>query len=139
MLTIKSSIHPTIKHFFDAFDEIFEPVIDFDDLIKHPLHNTIENDSEYILELQLAGIKKEDINIDAEKDKLVIKAERKENKDYKYNKKQILHGKYEKIFILPDYVDMENIKASFIDGILLITIPKIINEKILNKKKIEIK
>ena len=134
---IRKTIQPTIKHFFDVFDEVFEPVMDYD-LIKSPLHNTIENDKEYLIELQLAGIKKEDISIDIEKDKLIIKAERKENKDYKYSKKQILHGEYEKIFILPDFIDKENVNASFVDGILIISIPKILDEKILGKKKIEI-
>ena len=135
---IRSTIHPTIKHFFDVFDEIFEPVMDYEDTIRCPLHNTIENDKEYIVELQLAGIKKEDINIDTEKDKLIIRAERKENKDFKYNRKQILHGSYEKIFILPDFIDKENINASFIDGMVIISIPKILDEKNLGKKKIEI-
>jgi HSP20 family protein len=138
MITLRTRTNPTIKNFFDVFDELFETIIYENNTIGYPLHNTIENESEYILELQLAGIKKENVSIDAEKNKLVVKAERIENKDLNYLRKEISCGRYEKLFTLPDFVDKENIKASFIDGILTINIPKIVDEKILSRKKIEI-
>jgi len=139
MLMIKSTVHPTIKHFFNVFDEIFEPVIDYDDTTKYPLYNTIENDNEYIIELELAGIKKENIGIDTEKNKLTIKAERALNEDFKYNVNQILPGNYKKSFIMPESADKENINASFVNGILVVTVPKILDDKTSGKKVIEIK
>lgn len=138
MLMIRNTLNPTIKPFFDIFDDIFEPVVDYDSTTKYPLYNTIENDNEYIVELELAGIKKEDIGIETEKNKLTIKAERTLNEDFKYNVKQITSSKYIKTFTLPESADKENISASFVNGILEIKIPKTLNNKELNKKMIEI-
>jgi HSP20 family protein len=105
------------------------------DNVKAPVHDVIENKDEYIIEMLLAGVKKDDVSIDTEKNKLIIKAERKEKSDVKYNRNQSYKGKYERIFTLPDNVDIENINANMEDGILIVKIPKIE----INKKKIEIK
>lgn len=130
---------PTIEQFFEIFDELFEtpnPVNASNN--KCPIHDVIEDDDKFTIELILAGIKKEDVAIDIEKNRLLIKAERKSNNDLKYNRKESYFGKYERNFILPDNVDKENIDASFSDGILTITVPKIVSDNI-GKKRVEIK
>lgn len=128
---------PEIKLFTSIFDDLFE-LPNTNSKIKIPVHDVIENDNEYQIHLLLAGVKKEDINIDTEKDVLTIKAERKEDNDIKYNRKETFFGKYEKSFILPDDVDKENINASLIDGVLKIVVSKLIDKSKLSKKTIEI-
>jgi HSP20 family protein len=129
---------PEIRLFTSIFDELFEmPVTN--SMVKTPVHDVIENDNEYQIDLLLAGIKKEDISINVEKDILTINAERKENKDTKYNRKETFFGKYKRSFTLPEDVDKENISASLEDGILKITIPKFENKASVDKKIIEIK
>jgi HSP20 family protein len=127
----------------DIFDDLFDlpsccDTSCCDPTAKTPVHDVIENDNEYIIEMLLAGVKKEDISIDIKKDKLILKAERKEIKDLKYNRKQTYFGKYERLFILPDNADIDNIEASMDNGILKIIILKTKDIK-LNKKAIEIK
>lgn len=138
MLMIKSNQSPSIKHFFDIFDDIFEPVFLDDNSVNRPLHDVIENDNEFILDLQLPGIKKEDINITVNKNKLIIEAERNENKDLKYNRKETFYGKFEKSFTLPDIADIEKITSSLNDGILTVILPKKLNGENSGIKKIEI-
>lgn len=138
---------PTVSLFSDFFDEDYSPTI-LNNFFQFPTFNTtsimrpiqdiIENDKEYVVELQLAGIKKEDISVDVEKNILTIKAERKKIEDLKYNRKESYAGKYMKSFTLPDSVDEENIGASLNDGVLIVTIPKLEDAK-LGKRKIEIK
>ena len=109
---------------------------------KCPIHDIIENDKEYSIEMLLAGIKKEDISMNVENDTLIIKAERKEQKDVKdqkYSRKELFTGKYERSFLLPNSVDKENINASLVDGILKVVIPKLETDSKQIKKKIEIK
>lgn len=123
------------------FDELFENLWDnaYDNtLIKVPIHDVIETEKEFIIEMMLAGVKKEDIIIETEKDVLTIKAERKEIDDIKYNRRESYFGKYERSFKLPDGIEREQIQASLVDGILKITIPKIEDEQKLGKKAIEI-
>lgn len=129
---------PEIRLFTSIFDELFEmPATN--SMVKTPVHDVIENDNEYQIDLLLAGIKKEDISINVEKDILTINAERKENKDTKYNRKETFFGKYKRSFTLPENVDKENIGASLEDGILKITVPKFENKASVDKKIIEIK
>ena len=134
----------TLGEFFDIFDDIFETAMIVNSPSsctsrKCPVHNVIEDDKQFVIELVLPGIKKEDTSIEIDGNKLIIKAERKENKDLKYNRKETYFGKYQRNFILPDNADKENIDASFADGILTVTVPKILDDTKLGKKKVEIK
>jgi HSP20 family protein len=119
------------------FEDLFE--IPKNPLIKVPIHDVIENEKDYQVELLLAGVKKEDVKVDVDNDVLTIKAERKEVKDLKYNRKETYFGKYERSFVLPDNVDKENIDASLVDGVLKVIIPKLEKDTKLSKKAIEIK
>lgn len=137
MLPIRHT-SPSINLFASIFDDLFEfPITD--SIIKTPVHDVIVNDKDYQIDMLLAGLKKEDISIDIERDMLIIKAERKEVKDLKYNRKETYFGKYERSFKLPDNADKENINASLVDGILKVTIPKLEGDAKLSKKTIEIK
>jgi HSP20 family protein len=103
---------------------------------KVPIHDIIENDNEFQVEMLLAGIKKEDINIDVDKNILTIKAERSEIENLNFNRKQSYFGKYERKFTLPDNIDSDNINAALSEGILTIKIPKQIDK--VNKKQIQV-
>jgi HSP20 family protein len=126
---------PTIV---DILENFFDISTDSNPLVKTPVHDIIENDKEYIVEMLLAGVKKDDISINIEKDAMIIKAERKELKDLKYNRKQSYFGKYERLIYLADDANVENIQASMENGVLKIVIPKTTDIKTV-KKSIAIK
>jgi HSP20 family protein len=109
------------KFLTSIFDDIFDVPAT---TTNKPIHDIIENDNEYVLELILAGMKKDNVSINVKNDELIIVAERKEINDLKYNRKQSYFGKYEKSFVLPENINSENINASMEDGILKIMIPK---------------
>ena len=140
MLPIRR-IYPSTRLLDAFFDDLFEsPAFSIPDLsIQCPIHDVIENDKEFIIEAMLAGIKKEDVSVKVEKDMLTIKAERKEIKDLKYNRKESFTGKYRRSFILPDNADVDNVDASLVDGVLTVTVPKLEKEIKPAKKVIEIK
>jgi HSP20 family protein len=135
MLPIRIYNDPTMRLFDDIFNDMLSTS---STTARMPKHNVIENDNEFKIELSLAGIKKEDIDIDINKDVMIIKAERKEVTDVKYNRKQTYFGQYERMFVLPDGVDKENISASLVDGMLNVIVPKLACDTKLSKKKIEI-
>lgn len=105
-----------------------------------PFVNTREGDFAYHIDVDLPGIKKEDINIDIKENTLTISGERnikKEVQEKDYYKVESSFGKFQRIFTLPDDIDFENITALSENGVLEIVIPKI--EKNTNIKKIEVK
>jgi len=106
-----------------------------------PSVNTREGEHAYHVELDLPGMKKEDINVDVKDNMITISGERKTKDEIKkedYYKIESSYGKFERSFSLPENVDIENIHAESQDGVLEVIIPKL--EKVENKpKKIEIK
>jgi len=86
-----------------------------------------ETPTELVVKVELPGVKKEDVDITIRDNYLVIRAEKKEEKE---EEKQHVHvvervyGTFERVIPLPADVDTDNAKASFKDGVLEIRFPK---------------
>lgn len=117
--------------FNDFFDTDFMPRVN----ATAPAINVIENETEYRVELAAPGSKKEDfvVNINNEGN-LAIRMECKrdkkdENKKEHFLRREFSYSKYEQTLILPDNVDKDNISAKVNDGVLTITLPKVVEQK----------
>ena len=112
-----------------------ENVVDF-----RPKVNTRETEDAYHIEVELPGVKKKDVDISVDGNILTISGERNvrdEVKDEDYHKVESRYGLFSRSFTLPEKVDISNIEAEFVNGVLEIAIPKL---KVDNSsKKIEIK
>lgn len=102
----------------------------FDNLLNYKAFNNfndqydvIENENEFIVEFNLAGIPKANISLGIDNGLLTMSAERIE-KEVKYNYKNSYYGKISKSFKLPDNVNSNNITSKYEDGLLIISIPK---------------
>ena len=107
-----------------------------------PSINTREGEYAYHIEVDLPGIKKEEINIQVEDSTLVISGERKmkeEMKEENYYKIESSFGSFFRSFSLPEEADVENIHAESTDGVLEVIVPKLESAKVDKVKKISIK
>ena len=100
-----------------------------------------EKEGVYHVEMDLPGFKKDDIKIELNNGNLTISAEKSndtEEKDEnkKYIRRERTYGKFSRSFYLGE-VNEDGINASFNNGTLTISIPKIDEEKA--KKYIDIK
>ncbi|WP_456392383.1 Hsp20/alpha crystallin family protein [Nitratifractor sp.] len=126
-----------MNRLFNAVEKTAEgPAVDF-----VPAVNTREADDAYYIEVDLPGVKKEDISIDVDDNVLTISGERKveeERKDEEFYRVESFYGKFERSFTLPEDVDADKIEAEAKDGVLTVKIPK---AQVVEKapKKIEIK
>lgn len=80
----------------------------------------------YLLEADLPGMKKEDIAIDLDGDNLTIRAERhseREEKSENYVRCERSYGSYARSFDISG-IKAEDIRASYNDGVLSLTMPK---------------
>ena len=105
-----------------------------------PTVNTREGEFAYHVDVDLPGVKKEDIKVNLNKGILTISGERKTKEEIKqedYYKIETYFGKFSRSFTLPDNVDIENIEAKSDNGVLEIVIPKLKDD--VSKKSIEIK
>ena len=99
-----------------------------------------ETDKSFEVQIHVPGMKKEDFNIDLNKDRITISGERKfedEKKEKNFHSVESYYGTFNRTFYLPEVVNKEKIDASYQDGILTINLPK--DEKKATKKQIAIK
>jgi HSP20 family protein len=104
-----------------------------------PAVNEKVDEKGYHLEVDLPGVKKENIDVSINEGILTLSGERKfEKKEEKenYTKVESFFGRFERSFKLPADADAEHIEAKSKDGVLKIDIPR--KEK-SEGKKIEIK
>ena len=99
-----------------------------------PLSHFIEKDSKWILEVDLPGVNKKNIDVTITSGHLIIKAKLEES--YRVSR----HGYatefeyFNKVIGLPPYVNTKKIETRFKNGILTITIPKLTAGKKISVK-----
>lgn len=105
-----------------------------------PAVNIKEMKNAFELEIAAPGLAKDDIRISLENDVLTVSSESRatenEEKDH-YMRKEFMYQSFNRSFSIPETVDSDNIKASHINGVLSITLPKF--EKNNSKKNKSIK
>src|SRR5206468_5614653 len=109
-------------------DRLFDDTFARDGFNWTPAVDVTENDSEIRLDLELPGLKPEDVELTAENGILTVrgekKTERKEGEDNRYHVVERTYGSFLRTFQLPQGIDENQIKAEFENGILSIRIPK---------------
>jgi HSP20 family protein len=93
-----------------------------------PRVDIIDRDDALVLRAQIPGVKKEDLDISVTDNTVTIKGstshEEKEEKG-EYYRRECSHGSFIRTIALPDNVDTAKAKASFKNGMLDLSIPKI--------------
>lgn len=109
-----------------------------------PAVNICENLTNFEVELAVPGLKKEDFSIEIEEDTLTISAkqaseteEKEENNDSQYQRREFNYREFTRSFKLPETVNSEDIQATYTDGILKVSLPKMEEQKTL-KRMVEI-
>ena len=127
--------------FSDIIDNFFKDSVTEGNVLKFlPKVDIAEDEKKYEIHLALPGIQKENIDINLQDGKLTISGERKLEKKEdgkKYHTVETQYGAFQRSFYLPDKASNEGIEASYVDGILTVSIPK--DEKKLAKTSIQVK
>jgi len=92
-----------------------------------PAVNVIESKDEFKIEVAAPGLNKEDFKVDVDNSILIISSEKEfknEEKDGKFMRQEFSYSSFKRSFTLPDMVEVDKIKASHKNGILIINIPK---------------
>jgi len=148
MLVTRYNPNVQMREFRRGFDILNSMLDDFvptkNDTFKTdftPAINTREGEYAYHVEVDLPGMKKEDIDIQIEDNTLVISGERKvkeEIKEENYYKIESSFGSFSRSFSLPEDADIEKIHAESKDGVLEVVVPKLEIQKVDKVKKVTI-
>ncbi len=101
-----------------------------------PAVDISEDDDQYLISAEVPGMDKDNITVEIKEKTLTIKGEKKteEKKEgRKYHRVETHYGSFERSFYLPDNIDEESVKASFKNGVLKLSIPKVKEESAVKK------
>jgi HSP20 family protein len=96
-----------------------------------------ETDDAFVVEAELPGVKREDVNIELVGNELSVTGEvREHERAGTLRRKTRRTGRFDYRLGLPSHVDPDNVEASLSDGVLKVRVPK--SER-AQRKRIEIK
>ena len=105
-----------------------------------PAVDIYETDENIVLKAEVPGMNKGDISIEVKDNMLVLKGERKFEKEIKeenYHRMERAYGAFQRSFTLPNIVNRDKVSAKYKDGVLEITLPKVQEAK-LKQVKVEV-
>ena len=133
------SLH-NFNQFFVGFDELHNRMLQVDHLVKnnpsYPPYNIRKvSDTNYLIEIAVAGFSMKDIDITLEEDKLTVKGAADSDPNATYTFKGIAMRDFTRTFAINNDVEVRG--ASLVDGMLKIELERIIPES-KKPKKIQI-
>jgi HSP20 family protein len=85
-----------------------------------------EQDDAYVIEAELPGVQKDDVNIELQSNELMVTGEIKERERQGILRKRTRRiGRFEYRVRLPEQVDSDNVEAKLNDGVLTVRVPKV--------------
>lgn len=139
-----SNLRKDINSIFDSFFQSNDWGFPSNALVSNsfePKVNISENEKEYRIDCELAGVDEKDIDVQINENVLTIKGEKKVEKEEKKDNYHLIessYGSFMRQFQVPGDVETGKIEASFKKGMLGITLPKSAASK-GNSRKVAIK
>lgn len=91
-----------------------------------------ETDSTFNLKLEIPGMKAEDLDIQVTQEAVSISGERKEGtktEEKGHTRSEFYYGKFQRVVSLPVRIQNTNVTAKYENGVLSLTLPKMIEDK----------
>lgn len=92
----------------------------------NPPVDLYETTGSYVLTAEVPGLAREQIEIHAEEHRILIRGDRSSGlvPCEQYHRVERGHGRFQRVFALPEPVDVESVTADIKDGVLTIMLPK---------------
>ena len=113
---------------FRDFDRLFDSMVTrLDELpqVFTPRADVSETEQEYVFDIELAGVQRDDVTIEANGNRLAVSGELKEKeREGRVHRKTRRSGKFSYRVALPRDVDSDKIDATLEEGVLTVRVPK---------------
>ena len=128
--------------FSDMFDDLFHDPFNYSS-VDAMRTDIVEKDGQYLMDMELPGYKKEDIQMELKDGYLIINATKNIDNEEKDDEGHVIRrerysGSCSRNFYVGEGIKEEDIKASFDNGELKISIPKDTVKQVEEKKYISI-
>lgn len=95
-----------------------------------PLADLEETDDAYLVEIELPGVKRDDVSVEVAGRRLTVSGERKERERIGILRRRTRTvGRFHYEVVLPGDVDEEDVSASMDEGVLNLRVPKAASER----------
>ena len=136
-------LYPTLwrRRAPNLWDEMFNMRNEFDRILNRrddaevtsawcPVVDVAESEEALVLQAELPGITPEQVDVSVESGVLTISGEKKHEREEgeegsEYHLLERRYGRFERSFSLPRTVDPEKVDATFSNGVLTVTLPKV--------------
>ncbi len=126
------------------FDSLFNALHDFDGLVRfvpagrsrqapsqfQPAMECLTRGNDLVLRAELPGVDPAKVEVTVVEGDLVLRGEKPGPVAEEESTMLIHRGRFERRFTLPENVDAERMKASFLNGVLEVTIPSVAREPV---------
>lgn len=101
-----------------------------------PSLEIIQDDGQILVQAELAGMNRDDIEIGMDDGMLTLSGEKRRHKESENGYSEFAYGRFERQISIPSTIDLEQASAEFDNGLLTITLPKM--EEVNSGRKIAI-
>ena len=133
--TVNDEISSLLNRHFDSY---FPEAAYWEDMEKFSMRvEMTDKGKDYEVKAELPGVKKEDLDIDIDKNYIVVNAKKEEEKienEKAYKKSEFKYGEFSRTVYFPEEIDVEKTEAKLEHGVLKIHAPKKYAEKEAKKK-----
>lgn len=133
LLKFKNEIPASTAHVFPPMNDLFSEF--FDGMVTNdfkrwntPAVNIMENDDQFKIQMAAPGMNKDEFKISVNDNTLNISVEKKsENHEStdRFTRKEFSFGSFSRSFTLPELVNVDEIHASYENGIMTVALPKL--------------
>ena len=135
LITKFDDVDTIFNHLWRSGRPMSRQADDDSEVVLRPRVDIYETDSDFVIEAELPGIAKDDLNVEIERDVLTIsgKRERKDEKDlHGVHLERSVNARFARRFALGKELEADKIEGKLQDGILRLTVPK--KEKALPRR-----
>lgn len=152
--TMRTAYFAPLTSFRQEMDRVFDQAFrgfgmpsvfggsDMSNMIFNPCVDISSTDKEYIIEVEVPGMSKNDICLDITREgELCICGEKNldnSKQEKNFHRVERSYGSFSRTLSLPEDVDRENIQASFNNGLLTISLPRVPGQN-TQSRRIEVK
>jgi HSP20 family protein len=120
-------MHSRLQKTIDEMFQQVNPMVVLQEQTWRPQMDVYETPKEVIIVGEISGVNKEDLEVEVDQKAVKITGVRRETArvpGMRYHLAEIVYGRFERILFLPVPINPEEVQASYMNGLLKITMAK---------------
>jgi HSP20 family protein len=126
-------MHSRLQKTIDEMFQQVNPMVVLQEQTWRPQMDVYETPEEIIIVGEISGVNKEDLEVEVDQKAVKITGVRRETAHVpglRYHLAEIVYGRFERILFLPVPINPEEVQASYVNGLLKITMAKRLRQQV---------